>query len=87
MSLKIGVAVVHEGALVSASALGRDWVGEGCVNMAFSIMRIDSISLSTLKPLASVRQMRRLRCSRLFLALSSLRCVPSPTIVSGTNSL
>ena len=67
--------------------VGRDWVGEGCANMAFSIIYIGSISSSVLEPLVGVRQMRCLRCSRLFLTLLSLRCVPSPTIVSGGDSL
>ena len=54
--------------------------------MAFSIMHIYSISLSALELLAGVRQTRCLRCSGL-LTLSSLHCVPSPTIVSGVDSL
>jgi hypothetical protein len=54
--------------------------------MASSMMHIYSISLSALKLLADVRQIRCLICSGL-LTLLSLRCVPSPTIVSGADSL
>jgi hypothetical protein len=54
--------------------------------MASSMMHIYSISLSALELLAGVRQMRCLRCSGP-LTLSSLRCVLSPTIVSGVDSL
>ena len=86
MPLKVGLADVHEGALAFALVRGCDWVSDGCVNMAFSMMHIHSISLSALELLAGVRQMRCLRCSGL-LTLLSLRCVPSPTIVSGADSL
>jgi hypothetical protein len=57
------------------------------VNIASSTTHINSISLSALELLVSVRLMPRLRCSVLFSALLSLRCVPSPTIVSGADSV
>ena len=55
--------------------------------MVYSMLHINSISFSALKPLASVRRMRRLRCSELFLTLSSLRYIPIPTMIGGTDSL
>ena len=50
-------------------------------------MHINSISLSALELPISVRLMHRLRCSRIFSTLLSLRCVLSPTTVSGADSL
>jgi hypothetical protein len=55
--------------------------------MVYSMLHINSISFSALKLLAGVRLMRRLRCPGLFLTLLSLRCVLSPRMVGGTESL